>query len=467
MILNKFIGNRAFYRRVLAVALPILLHNVITNFVSLIDNIMIGQVGTEQMSGVAIVNELIWVFNVCIFGGVNGAGIFTAQYFGKRDNKGVRDTFRAKLCIVLAMTAIGIFLFTAFQDGFISLFLHEGKEGLDIERTLIFAKQYMVVMMFQMLPFAIMQAYAGTLRETGETVVPMISGFAAVFVNVGLNYILIFGKLGAPELGIVGAAIATVIARFVECIIVVLWTHIKKDRNEFIRGAYRSFKIPASLMRAISKKGVPLMINEILWSVGAATLMQCYSVRGLEVVSALNISTTVSNLFRCAYIAMGSTISILIGQRLGAGETVKARDENTKLLTLGVMICSVVGGIMALLSAVIPEAYNTTDSVKALAAGFILVCAVLMPFSGFAYSSYFTLLCGGNTGIAFLFDGAFMWVLSIPVAFIFSRGTAVPVIALFVIVQSLDLVKAALGFVLVKKGIWVNNLVGKNVAQDI
>lgn len=461
-MLKKFVGDRTFYKRIITVTLPILIQNVITNFVSLIDNIMVGQLGTEQMSGVAVVNQLLFVFNICIFGGISGPGIFTAQYYGKNDSNGVRSTFRAKLIVVTFMTVMGALMFALFQEPLISLYLHEGEEGLNVAKTLDFGKEYINIIILQLLPFAIMQAYSGTLRETGETVVPMISGVTAVVVNTCLNYVLIFGKFGVPELGVVGAAIATVIARYTECLIVVVWTHVKKEKNSFIKGAYRSFAIPAELVKKIVKKGSPLMINEIMWALGTAILVQCYSIRGLEIVSAYNISSTVTNLFHCAFFAFGTTISIIIGQLLGAGKLEKAKEENTKILAVVVAICVVIGTVMAILAPQIPKIYNTQSSVKAYASQFLLISAVMMPIHGFTHAAYFTLRSGGNTVVTFLFDSVFMWTFSIPFAFVLSRFTSVPIITLYLIVQGIDALKCVLGFILVKKEIWVNNLVTHN-----
>ena len=456
---RKFIGDKAFYSRVITITIPILIQNIITNFVNLIDNIMVGQVGTEQMTGVAVVNQLIFVFSICIFGGISGPGIFTAQYYGKNDQKGVRDTFRFKLMIVTVMTVIGILMFTLCRDPLISLFLHEGEQGLDVERTLGYGRQYLAVMIFQLFPFAISQAYSGTLRETGNTVIPMVSGVIAVIMNTCLNYILIFGKFGMPELGIIGAAIATVIARFTECLIVIIATHANKEKYPFIDGAYKSMRVPSELVSKIVIKGFPLMINEMLWSLGTASLVQCYSVRGLEVVSAYNISSTVSNLFHCAFFAFGTTISIIIGQLLGSGNLKRAKEDSTKILALVVAICVVMGGVMAVFAPLIPDIYNTQQSVKDLACEFLIISALLMPIHGFTHSSYFTLRSGGKTVVTFLFDSVFMWTLSLPCAFILSRFTSLAIIPIFLAVQGIDIIKCVLGFILVKKGIWINNLV--------
>ena len=459
MGMRSLIGDRAFYRRLFTVMLPILTQNLITNFVNLLDNVMVGQVGTEPMSGVAIVNQLLFVFNLCIFGGLAGAGIFTAQFYGKNDNKGVADSFRGKLYIALGVLAVAFAVFICFGEDLILSFIHEGQENLDMAATLNYGKDYLRVMLLQLLPFAVMQIYASTLRETGETLLPMKAGIVAVLVNLTGNYILIFGKLGAPTLGVVGAAIATVLSRYVECLIVVIWTHTHKQRCSYITGVYTSLRIPAELAKKIAVMGLPLLVNELLWAGGMTVLNQCYSIRGLEVVSAINISTAVSNLFFCAFISMGNTVAIMVGQLLGAGKLEEAVDEDRKLIAFAVALCAAVGVVMALLAPAIPQVYNTTDAVKRLAEELLFVIAVFMPVHGFNNACFFTLRSGGKTLITFVFDSVYIWALCIPLAFCLSRFTAIPILPMYITVQLLDLVKVAMGYVLVKKRVWVKNLV--------
>lgn len=459
MNIRSLIGDRAFYRRLFTVMLPILTQNLITNFVNLLDNVMVGQVGTEPMSGVAIVNQLLFVFNLCVFGGLAGAGIFTAQFYGKNDNKGVADSFRGKIYITLGVLAVAYFILICFGEKLIMQFIHEGEENLNMAATLGYGRDYLRVMLLQLLPFAVMQIYSSTLRETGETMLPMKAGIVAVLVNLTGNYILIFGKLGAPAMGVVGAAIATVLSRYVECLIVVIWTHSHRQRCPYITEVYTTVCIPAELAKKIAVMGLPLLVNELLWSGGMTVLNQCYSVRGLEVVSAINISTAVSNMFFCAFISMGNTVAIMVGQLLGAGKLEQAVEEDRKLIAFAVALCAAVGAVMALLAPAIPRIYNTTGTVRHLAEDLLLVVAVTMPVHGFNNACFFTLRSGGKTLITFIFDSLYIWVLCIPLAFGLSRYTAVPILPMYIMVQLLDLVKVVMGFVLVKRRAWVKNLV--------
>lgn len=456
---RKFIGDRMFYKMVLMVAIPMMIQNGITNFVSLLDNIMIGRIGTEQMSGAAIVNQLLFVYNLCLFGGVSGAGIFTAQYFGQKDHEGVRQTFRYKLWMVVILTVATIMLFLFAGDLLINTYLHGEGSARDLADTLVYGKQYLYIMLLGLPPFMLGQVYVSTLRECGETVLPMKAGVAAVLINLLFNYILIYGKFGFPALGVRGAAIATVLSRYVEVIIVVLWTHSHKEKNPFAAGLYRTLKVPLNLTKKILIKGTPLLLNETFWAAGVAMLTQCYSIRGLNVVAALNISNTINNVFNIVFIALGDSVAIVVGQLLGAGDMKKARDTDNKMIAFSVMCCTGVAVVMLILSPLFPQFYNTNAQARELAKYFIMVTAIFMPQNAFLHASYFTLRSGGKTIITFLFDCVFIWCVSVGIAYSLSHFTELPVLTIYILVQVGDMVKCAIGFILVKKGIWLQNIV--------
>ncbi len=456
---KKFIGDKAFYRYLIFLAFPMIVQNGITSFVSFIDNIMVGQIGTEPMSGVAIVNQLFFVFNICIFGGVSGAGIFSAQFFGKGDYEGQKYTFRFKLYACLLITAISCVLFYFLDEPLISLYLSdEGSVG-NTQLALSYGKEYLGIMILGLLPFAICQTYVSTIRETGQTFVPMISGIVAVITNLVLDYILIFGAFGAPELGVAGAAIATVIARYTECLIVVIWAHRHLDKNPYLVGVYKGLRIPGSILADIFRKGLPLMFNEMLWAVGMAVIVQCYAVRGLEVVAAQNISSTISNLFNIVYLQLGNCISIVVGQKLGAGQLEEAKDADNKIIFFDVLCCACISVIMILLGGLFPEIYKTEPSIKALAKNFIIISAMAMPLCAFSHCSYFTLRSGGKTIITFLFDSVYTWVVMIPYAFVLSHFTTLSITTVFFLVSFTEIIKVIIGFFMIKSNVWLQNIV--------
>ena len=317
---KRYFGDRAFYKKLMLIALPIMIQNGVTNFVSLLDNLMVGQIGTEQMSGVAIANQLIFVYNLFVFGGVSGAGIFGAQFFGKKDYEGVKHTFQFKFVLCGLITLAAILIMWVGGDQLIALYLHSGGDDGNLKSTLLYGEQYLHIMLVGLVGFFFSQLYASTLRESGETILPLIAGMTAVGVNLVLDYGLIFGKLGLPQMGVQGAALATVIARFAEIIILILLIRIKRAKFPFMFGLYRGWNMSKKLVGNMLKKGIPLVINEGMWGFGMAFLTQIYSQRGLAVVAGLNISNTMQNLFNVVFLAMGNAIGIIIGQKLGAGE---------------------------------------------------------------------------------------------------------------------------------------------------
>lgn len=456
---RTFIGDRAFYKKLLHVMVPAIIHMSVANFVNLLDNLMVGSLGTAEISGVAVTNQLMFVFNMVLFGVLGGTGIFSAQYFGARDMDGVRNVFRAKMWLSLLMTGLGLALLIVKDTALIGVFLQGEGDPVLAEGIMAEARRYLYVMLWGLLPFAVSQSYATTMREAGELHVPMRAGLVAVGVNLVGNYLLIFGHLGCPRMGVVGAAVATVISRYVEMAIVLYAGH-RKDIFSFFRGVYRSLKVPGSLIRSIFTKGAPLIINEILWSVGMAKIAQIYTLRGLTVLAAINISSTITNLFNVILIANGTTVAVIIGQMLGAGETERAKEDIWKIIFFGFSGCTLVSVVMGFLSPYFPLLYNTEDAVRLMAQSFILSQAVLMPVNSLSNAAYFTLRSGGRTIITFLVDAAFNWTIGIPFTLFLIHGTALPIIPLYFISQSTALLKAAIGITLVRKGVWVRNIVG-------
>ena len=224
-MLKNYIGDRNFYSKMLKLSVPIMIQNGITAFVNMLDNIMVGALGSEEMTGVAVANQLIFIFNLCIFGILSGAGLFSAQFKGKSDHDGIRHTFRFKIIAGVGITAAAMAVFFFFGEGLCSLYMQGQGGDIDPVATLAFAKEYLFLMLIGLIPYTIAQCYASTQRDMSLPVSSMVAGIVAVMVNLILNWILIFGHFGAPKLGIAGAAIATVISRFAELAIVDLDPH--------------------------------------------------------------------------------------------------------------------------------------------------------------------------------------------------------------------------------------------------
>lgn len=458
-MVKTLIGDRAFYRRLIMLMLPIMVQNGITNFVNMLDNIMIGSVGTAQMTGVAVSNQLIFVFNLCIFGAVSGAGIFGTQFFGSGDHDGVRHTFRFKLLFCSLITFLSIALFFFCGEPLLQMYM-QGEQGVtDAAATLHHAKNYLQIMLVGLLPYTIVQCYSSTLRESANPTPPMVAGVVAVLVNLVFNYILIFGKFGAPALGVSGAAISTVFSRFVELAVITIWTHRDTQTFPFMKGIYSSLHVPRKTAMQLFINGLPLMLNETFWAAGVAIVNQSYSTRGLDAVAAGNISQTFWNVFAIAYMAVGNAIGIILGQMLGANKLKEAKESSYKMIAFSFSIALVVACIYSVCAEFIPMIYNTEPEIRHLATRLMQITAIAMPFEALTHASYFTLRSGGKMIITLIFDCGFMWCVNVLLAFTISRFTTLPFIWLFTIIQMTTIVKAFFGITLVRKGTWIKNIV--------
>lgn len=457
---KKFIGDKAFYKMLFILVLPLIVQQGVTSFVSLLDNIMVGRLGTEQMSSVAVVNQLIFVFNLAIFGGISGASIFGAQFAGVGDDEGLRHTFRFKMIFGVVATVLAIGILFLFGDPLTMLFLdNEANADVDLTSLLTSSREYLLIMLIGLIPFMIVQVYSSTLREMGDTVVPMIASVIAITVNLIFNYFLIFGTFGFPRLEIRGAAIATVLSRYVEMLVVVLYTHIRKAKFKFAIGAYRSLYVPGALVKKIIITGSPLMINEVLWSLGTTYINQCYSTKGLFAYAATNINTTAWQLFCIIMFAMGTAISIIVGRELGKGHRDEAIDMNNKLLFFNLAVHVIMGVILVAVAEYIPLLYNVEDEVRTIATGLLIASGLTLPMHAMVHGIYFTVRSGGKTFITFLFDSVYTWLVPALLAFCLVTFTSLDIIAVYLIVQISDALKMTIGLFMLKSGFWANTII--------
>ena len=455
---KKIIRDRAFYAMVLSVALPVIAQNGISQFVNVLDNLMVGSMGTEQMSGVAIANQLIFVFDLFLFGGLSGPGIFGAQFFGRRDTVGLRSIFRMKLvlCGILCTAFMGAF--ALMPEPLVRLFLHESGEGHSIEETLRAALSYLAVMQLGHIPYALSMAMASSMRECRETMLPMKASVAAVAVNLTGNWLLIGGNLGCPALGVTGAAIATVVSRYVEFGILLIPALRNRERFFYLGGVFARLHIRRSFLKSVVLKSLPLLINEGLWALGMTTLNAFYSLHGLTAVAAINIHATVNDLFAVVFLSIGSSIGIIVGNLLGEGKLREARDTDTGMIAFSVGACFLMGLLLAVAAPFFPRLYNTTADVRETATRLLLVTACLMPLHAFNHGTYFTLRTGGLTGVTLLFDSGYTWAIAVPAALLVCKYTSLSLLPCFIIVSCMEFLKAFAGFFMVKSDRWLRTI---------
>ena len=245
-------------------------------------------------------------------------------------------------------------------------------------------------------------------------------------------------------------------------LIVIVWAHTHPDKAPYFKGALSSLKVPVDLAKKILVMATPLIFNETLWAAGIAAQTQIYSSRGLSVVAALNINSSICNVFNIAFIALGDAVAILVGQMLGAGKFEEGRSTAYKIITFSTLVCIGVGTMLYIVAPFFPAIFNTSDEVKQMATSLIRVSAMTMPIGGYLHSTYFTIRSGGKTVITFLFDSVFLWVLAVPTGFALTHWSTLGIVTVYLLVCLLDLIKCIIGTLIVKSGVWVQNIVSNS-----
>lgn len=456
--MKKLIGSKAFYREVLAIVLPIMLQQGITTFVGLLDNIMVGNLNENAIGGVAAANQIMFIVMICFIGGLAGPGIFIAQYFGAKDEHALKQAFRAKVILAALVTVVAMVILMVFGEPMIRAFSKNdpGSSGVYNEAVITYGVQYLTIMALSLPIMAIIQLYASTFREIRETKVPMVAGIIAVFINLGFNYVLIFGNLGFPKLEVEGAAIATVISRVAEASILLFVAY--KNKMVFAQGVFSHFHIEIKRFKLMVKKTLPLLTNELLWSTSVLVIMLAYAQRGTSVYAAFAISSAVSNLFFIVFGALATGISVMVGNELGANQIELAKENAYKLLALTIMVCIVFGVLLAIIAPFAPYLYNVSDQVRRMATEFMWVVASLMWIFAFNAGIFFVLRAGGMVILTFLFDSTFAWLVAVPLAVILSLYTSLPILLVYIIVEGVSIIKGMIGIQFVKAGKWARNL---------
>lgn len=454
---RSLIGTKTFYHRVVFIAFPIILQSFIMEAVNLLDNLMIGQTGLYEMAGVSISNQLIFILNLSMFGAISGAEIFGAQFYGKKDYEGVAHSFWMKVYFALGITFLGILLFLFLNKSLISLWLHDENISA-LQQTFYNAKDYLLIMCIGLIPAGMTRAIISTLKECSRTDISLYSAIIALSANLVLDYALIFGKFGFPALGVKGAAIATVTARMLECAFVLIWISLNLEAVPYFKHIFSYMKVPKDLIKNIMLRSAPLMANELLWSFGIAFASSCYAFRGIEVVASMNILNTVANIFNTIFISIGSSIAIIVGQRLGSGEIEQALKEDNQMIFLAVVVGTITSACLYFSAGSLADFYNVDHSVKLLAVSLIQIKAMLSPIDAFNNAAYFTIRSGGKTWMTFMMDAGLTWIVINPVAFILSHFTLLSIQAVYFLTLLSELSKFVPEIIVLKKKSWAEDL---------
>lgn len=441
--------DKAFQKRVLAIALPLMFQQLIVSSVNLVDNLMVGQLGDVALSAVSNANR----YYMIVWAGVNGliasATIFLAQFLGANNHLQMKKTFRFMLVSSYALCIV-FFLLAFFMPEYIIAFFIKDVNVITV------GSSYLRIAALSYLPSVLSLATGSAFRAMGETKLPLVISVSSVLINVVLNYCLIFGHFGFPCLGVEGAAVATLVARIVEMVVYLI--ALKLNNVPFKTRIKNLFKFESSLAKQITIKALPLCVNEVMWSFGMSTLLRAYSYHGLVVNTAYSMASTIADMFFVLFAGMATATTVLIGTSLGANRLDEARDNGYKLLAFSIVMAFVFLVLMYLSSFIAPDFYNVSIESKELARSFLQVMAVCFVLYMYNVQCYFILRAGGDTKSTLFMDSGFMWMFNIPLVFYLSYMTNVDIVLVYLFGQLTDIIKAFLSTYLVRKEKWVKNL---------
>ncbi|GHV53292.1 MATE family efflux transporter [Spirochaetia bacterium] len=450
MKLPAFLDNKDFYKKLFTIAIPIMLQNLVNAFVNMIDTVMIGRLGTVEIAAVGLGNNIFFFYMIILFGICSGGSIFTAQFWGKHDISGIRKNVGLLMVISLCVGVLFTLAAALIPYQLIGIYSRDPE-------VIKAGGLYLKFLAPSFLPFAISQVFVLSLRSIEKVQVPMITTAIALSVNVVLNYFLIFGIGPFPMMGVAGAAVATVIARFVETGALVA---VSYRRKYAIAGSLRELTgFNSFYLRRFFSVALPVIINEIIWSAGIITQNIIFARTGTDAIAAFNITGTVSQLTWTLFIGMGNGVSVLIGKKIGEGDHAAARDYASRIIRFAPLVA--VGAVCVLIpiSALIPFIFNVNEGVIAAASLMFIILAISYPFRAFNMAMVIGICrAGGDTVFCAIYDVAFMWAVALPAAAIASFVFHAPVWLIYLLVLSEDPLKVVLGFWRYRSGKWLHNV---------
>lgn len=449
MKLSTFIGDKAFYRRLIAVSLPLILQQLVTASIQIVDNVMVGRLGETAIGAVSVVNQLFFVVIITTFGVISGSTIYMAQYYGAKNQSKLNQTYRITLYASLLVALIAFIIFSVTDTFLIQIFTTNPV-------TIGLAEDYISIIRWGLFGFAISIAISSSLRVVGITKPLLWISVFTIVLNTVLNALLIFGLFGLPELGVIGAAIATAIARFVEAALS-LW-YMWRRQNIFKWDWTRIFAVEFSLIKAILIIGFPLLLNEIFWSLGQTTFLYAYSTRGDGALAAMNITNSISQITFVLFQALGTASAVFVGNKLGENELVEAQDNAKRLVFAAGVVAVAIGVVLFGLSGLFADFYSIAELTKSWAIFNIRVNALFVPLYTMNVTLFFIIRSGGDTKSTLLMDSGFMWLVAVPAALSLAFFTALPITWMFLIVQGTEFFKVLFSISRYNKKRWVRNL---------
>ncbi len=456
--IRAYIPDKVFIKGYLYMALPLILQSLISASVKLIDNLMVGSMGDSQeigeaaMAAVGAVNKVIFIPELAFVGVLAGFGMFTSQYFGDGNYDRVKQTLRAKVVGTLIFAILAVAVSYIFMDQIIQIFI-------DTENATEYAKTYYTYMLPYFFALGIAMSYSFTYREVGYTKIVIIASLTAIGTNTCLNYLLIGGNFGFPEWGVKGAAIATVIARTVEALI--LFFYAKAKNLMFYSKIKDMLKIDRELLTAAKGKVLFMLANEVTYAIVMTVVYYAYSTRGDDKLAAISIADTVNQFIFAFFSGVSIVVTLQVGKVLGEGDLKTANSNANKTLTTSIMLAAGVGLIGFIIAPIIVNIplYNISDETRTLAMKLVFIDAASVPLFTACFCFYFIFRSGGDTLSMAMMDLGFVTLITMPVFLLMAWYTDLSLIQMKLVYSGLEILKLTFGIINFKRRVWLRKIV--------
>lgn len=444
--------DKRFYKKTVAIALPVALQALLNNFLNVIDTVMIGSLGEASLAAVGLANKVFFVLSLVLFGVAGGSTILTAQFWGKKDLKNVRRVLGLSLCIgvgaALIFTVAGVFA----PNSVMRIFTPE-------QGTITLGASYLTIVAISY-PFqAISQCYTYFYRAVNRVAFTVVITGCAIGINAAINYTLIYGKLGFPQLGLRGAAIGTLVARLFECIAILTYVYVTKSAGA--AKLRELFAFDRAFVRKFFKIALPVIFNESIWGIGVTMYALVYGRMGVLPMAAITATQVVEEMFIAAFAGLSSATGVVLGNEMGANRLEDARRHAHVLLRANIVFSLFLALALFMLRKAIISIFDLPAETFAAAVTCLLIFSLYLPFKTNNYIIIVGILrSGGDTRYALFLDFSGVWAIGVPMAVLGGLILKQPVYIVYAMVMSEEIYKTVLGLFRYRKRKWLRNIVG-------
>lgn len=449
--INLDLGDREFYRTMLAIALPVTIQQLISSLLNMLDVLMVGQLGDASIAALGLSNQVFFLLTLLLFGLTSGAAVFTTQYWGQRDVANIRRVLGISLSI--GLVAAGIFTIAAFffPTKVLGLYTND-KEVIAI------GARYLQIVSLTYIMLAVSGAFQSTLRSVQLVRLPMIVSLVALTFKTGLGYILIFGKFGLPKMGVEGAAYSTLAARLIEVTLVLMLSYgLRTPAAARLRELF-NFNLP--FLGRVLRTTMPAVYNEIIWSFGVTSYNAIYAHIGTDAIAAVNVNGTVENLAFVTYIGIGTACAIMVGNSIGAGDQERAFRLGRIFLALGVVVSLFTALIVLIFTPHLIGLYQISPTTAAYSRQLLIIYAFTIWLRSTNFMLFIGILrAGGDTRYALFVEACTMWLVGVPLAALGGLVFHLPVPFVYGLILVEELVKFIIVFPRYQSRRWIHDLV--------